>query len=119
LVYARAGHDRPFLLRGIVLQELSGQGTPLGLFDPSMFHVSEESIQLKPGDRLVLYTDGITDVLLDNGKISDHRRFQLSLESLPGKAPEVMCALIFENLSELQGRNEQFDDMALLIVGVK
>jgi serine phosphatase RsbU (regulator of sigma subunit) len=118
LIYARAGHDRPLLLRGSITLELNGQGTPLGLFDPFFVHLSEESIQLEPGDRLVLYTDGLTDVLNADGKISDHSYFQSLLNSLRGKAPEVICASIFESLSELQGQNEQFDDMALLVVGI-
>ncbi len=119
LIYARAGHDHPFLLRDHALLELSGQGTALGLFDPFMFRVSEEAIHLKSGDRLVLYTDGVTDVMLPNGKISNHHHFQTMLGTLHQQAPEGMCARIFENLSALQGKNEQFDDMALLIVGVK
>ena len=67
----------------------------------------------------MLYTDGVTDVMLADGKISNHRDFETLLNTMHDKAPEVICALIFEMLSELQGKNEQFDDMALLVVGLK
>ena len=118
LVYARAGHDYPLLVRGNATLELGGRGTPLGFLHPPIFHLSEESIQLEPCDRLVLYTDGLTDVCLADGKISDHRHFRALVGSLGGQAPEVMGETIFANLFALQGDHEQFDDMALLVVGI-
>ncbi|HLF89185.1 MAG TPA: SpoIIE family protein phosphatase [Anaerolineales bacterium] len=119
LVYARAGHDRPILVRGSCSpKELAGHGTPLGFLSPPIFHLTEESIRLERGDRLVLFTDGLTDVCMANGKISDHAFFHTLLGSFDKEAPKEMCKLIFNHLSELQGNSEQFDDMALLIVGV-
>ena len=119
LIYARAGHDYPYLLRDDALQSLAGHGTPLGLFDASLFHISEETIHLRAGDRLVLYSDGVTDVILKDGNIAEPHRFQTLLNALHNQPPERMCATIFDRLEELQGKQEQFDDMALLIVGVK
>ena len=119
LAYARAGHDRPLLVRGNVPQELSGRGTPLGFLHPPIFHLTEETIQLEAGDKLVLFTDGLTDICMADGKISDHQLFYTLVGSLHQASPEEMCEQIFVHLSELQGNHEQFDDMALLIIGVR
>ena len=51
LRYARAGHDRPLLIRAGVMSELGGSGSLLGIFEPDALHLSEEEIALSPGDR--------------------------------------------------------------------
>ncbi|HNB53777.1 MAG TPA: PP2C family protein-serine/threonine phosphatase, partial [Anaerolineales bacterium] len=118
LTYTRAGHDRPLLVRNQALIELSGRGTPLGFLEAPYFHLSEETMVLEVGDKLVLYTDGITDVLHEGG-MTDHSHFRALLPQLHQHAPEGTCAAIFEKLTALQGAQEQFDDMALLVVGVE
>jgi sigma-B regulation protein RsbU (phosphoserine phosphatase) len=60
LRYINAGHPAPLLLRaGRVVRELpAGRRLPLGLDDASV-QVGEETME--PGDRLLLYTDGVTE----------------------------------------------------------
>jgi sigma-B regulation protein RsbU (phosphoserine phosphatase) len=60
LRYINAGHPAPLLLRsGHVVRELpAGRRLPLGI-DPAAVAVGEE--MMEPGDRLLLYTDGITE----------------------------------------------------------
>ncbi|GAB4578174.1 MAG: hypothetical protein Fur0022_09080 [Anaerolineales bacterium] len=118
LVYARAGHDRPLLVRGRALIELTGRGTPLGFLEAPYFHLTEEACELEPGDRLVLFTDGITDILREDGHLTDHELFRTLLPQLIHHPAEGLCQAIFQTLTEIQGKNEQFDDMALLVVGV-
>lgn len=118
LVFARAGHDRPFLMRGSDIRELNGSGTPLGFLEPPIFQLTEETIQLESEDRLVLFTDGVVNVSLPDGTMSDHSYFPRLLRSLCGKPPHVICSSVLEILSKIQGDNEQFDDMALLVVGI-
>ena len=64
LRWANAGHCPALLLRaGGELVSLHASGVPVGLFPGSVF--DEEEIQLQPGDKLVLYTDGVTEA--ENG----------------------------------------------------
>jgi serine phosphatase RsbU (regulator of sigma subunit) len=116
--YARAGHDRPLLLRGNSVQVLSGQGMTLGLFESSRWELSEEQITLQPGDCLVLYTDGLTDVVDPDGTLYDLAQFTALVESLVGLEPEAFCAAIFEHLHAYRRTAEQFDDMTLLTLAV-
>ncbi|HEX6501026.1 MAG TPA: PP2C family protein-serine/threonine phosphatase [Micromonosporaceae bacterium] len=58
--YLNAGHPAPLLLRGtkVVGHLTGGRRLPLGLDDPAI-EVAEE--QLQPGDRILVYTDGVTE----------------------------------------------------------
>jgi hypothetical protein len=69
LTHTRAGHDRPILVRGDDISELVGDGVFLGFLDSDNLHLTEETLKLNPGDRLVLYTDGITDTRSPNGEL--------------------------------------------------
>jgi phosphoserine phosphatase RsbU/P len=61
LRYVNAGHPPPVLLRGgrVVASLSRGRRLPLGLHDDSAVEISEEA--LEPGDRLLFYTDGVTE----------------------------------------------------------
>jgi sigma-B regulation protein RsbU (phosphoserine phosphatase) len=118
LTYARAGHDRPLLLRDSSIQELAGRGLALGLFDTDELRLSDEQIRLSSGDRLVLYSDGLTDVSNRDGQLFDLARFKTLLQSYATLTPNDLCTAIFGYLSTYQSGTEHYDDMTLLVVGV-
>ncbi len=119
LTYARAGHDRPLLLREGTVQPLGGKGAVLGFLDQDDLHLSEEQIVLASGDRLVLYTDGLTDVQTPDGQLFDLGQLESWLQSYAGLSPAEMCAATFADLVAYQGVAEQYDDMTMLVVGVE
>ena len=67
LRYVNAGHPEPLVLRGgrLVRRLATGRRMPLGIDDPSV-QVAEEA--LEPGDRLLLYTDGVTEARAADGE---------------------------------------------------
>jgi PAS domain S-box-containing protein len=68
LVYTNAGHTSGYLLDrcGAVKAVLESGGFPLGMF-PKSRYASNESLEVQPGDLVVLSTDGITESLLPDG----------------------------------------------------
>ncbi|MBN1972240.1 MAG: serine/threonine-protein phosphatase [Sedimentisphaerales bacterium] len=57
LSYARAGHPYPVLIRpGKEPEQLEVRGSLLGIFDQAEYH--EHTIQLQPGDKVLIYSDG-------------------------------------------------------------
>lgn len=118
LTYCRAGHDRPFLLRDGRVSELHGDGMALGVVGSGRLQLSEETLPLAPGDRLLLYSDGLSDVVSTHGDMFDKERLASLIEGqeLP---PAELCRTLFEALSDFQGGAAQYDDMALLVLGVK
>ena len=119
LTYARAGHDRPLLLRNESLERLEGTGTVIGFPDLDEIPLSEERLDLLPGDRLVLYTDGLTDALDENGRFFGLDRLLALLQSQAGLPPFELCQATFNRLAAYQGHAEPFDDMTMLVVEVK
>jgi sigma-B regulation protein RsbU (phosphoserine phosphatase) len=116
LSYARAGHDYPLHIRKGSVNSLSGRGMPLGIFPGDEFHIEEVNTRLQPGDRLVLYTDGLSDVMNESGELYESLRLKELFCSKAQLPPEQMCAAVFDELLAFQGQAEQFDDMAMLVI---
>jgi sigma-B regulation protein RsbU (phosphoserine phosphatase) len=81
LEYSRAAHNPPYLLRDAGVQTLdAASGLPLGLL-PATYDCAE--VQLRPGDTLVLFTDGITEAANHDEDLYGEDRFVPLLEQLP------------------------------------
>jgi serine phosphatase RsbU (regulator of sigma subunit) len=118
LVYARGGHDRPLLLRQGQATFLGGDGTALGVIESSTMRMDEAEILLQPGDKLALYTDGLSDLATEAGEVLGPAGLAHVLSSYSHLPAEEMCEAVFDHLLRLQGSGEQYDDMTLMIVGV-
>ncbi len=118
LTYARAGHDKPMLIRAGNATPLGGAGLVLGQLDSALLGLTEERISLQAGDRLALFTDGLTDVQDAQAGMYGLGRFVQLLQSLAGAPADELCAHLFQALAAYQGEAEQYDDMTLLIVQV-
>ena len=92
---APAGHDRPFLVRDGAVQTLGGRGMALGLFGADTFYVTEERLTLRPGDRLVLYTDGLSDVVDPAGAMFHGERLKALVLRPTAQAPDEFRRALF------------------------
>jgi sigma-B regulation protein RsbU (phosphoserine phosphatase) len=59
MTYCNAGHNPPILVFGEAVSRLECGGGLLGVFEPSPY--DEQQIQLRSGDHVLLYTDGVTE----------------------------------------------------------
>jgi serine phosphatase RsbU (regulator of sigma subunit) len=118
LTYARAGHDRPLLLRGRQVLTLQGEGAVLGILGPDELRLSEEQVVLAPEDRLVLYTDGLTDVVGPDDSMFSLDGFKGLLQSCAARSAQGLCQAVFERLAAFRGVAEQYDDMTMLVLQV-
>jgi sigma-B regulation protein RsbU (phosphoserine phosphatase) len=116
LRYARAGHDYPLLFNPHTgeCRPLSGRGIVLGCVE--QVNLEEVSVDLHPGELLVLYTDGITDANSTAGEFFGIDRLRETIRATGGLSPQKVCDLVFERVDRFQAGAEQYDDMALLVV---
>ena len=91
----------------------------LGLFGADTFYVTEERLSLRPGDRLVLYTDGLSDVVNPAGAMFDGERLKELVLRHSDKSPGDFCRALFDDLAVYQDGAAQFDDMAVVITALE
>jgi phosphoserine phosphatase RsbU/P len=113
LTYANGGHLPPILIsEDGTSRLLDCGGTVVGLFDNLSF--PEATVQLRRGDVLVAYSDGVTEPENDYGEFGEERLIQLVREN---------CHLPLERITEIVtgavgdwiGENEQPDDITLVL----
>ncbi len=89
-------------------------GAPLGT--ENGFEVGRVEGQLKPTERLLLYTDGIPEIILPNGNVLGMRRFaQLYEKTRPQPLREV-AATILAHADQTRGTQPQLDDWTFTLV---
>jgi CheY-like chemotaxis protein len=114
LCYVNAGHDPPYLLRGSRIQrKMRPTGPMVGVFENSSFAV--QRLRLRPGDSLVMYTDGIIDALDQAGEMLGVQGFQ-DLLTRPAASPAERFAATLQGVDHHMGDAGQYDDIALLMV---
>ncbi|HEX2980354.1 MAG TPA: SpoIIE family protein phosphatase [Anaerolineaceae bacterium] len=116
--YCRAGHEIPFLIRGDQIQPLQGIGTILGVLEPEEMELSEEQVIVEPGDRIVLYTDGLTDSVNPANQFFGMSRLTKTVQANAKLPAQAFCAATFDEIAAYQGSAGQFDDMTMLVVEV-
>jgi sigma-B regulation protein RsbU (phosphoserine phosphatase) len=117
LIYARAGHNSPRLLRDGIIQSLDGDGgLPLGLFEDSEYGEGVET--LKPGDSLMLYTDGIIEARDPAGEMYGVERLDEALIA-GGRNATTAMTRVLETLEEFTGGAALLDDRTLLALAVR
>jgi len=113
LTFANAGHNPPLLVHADGrVDELSPGGTVLGVFTDSAYEQGEFAIAR--GDRLVLYTDGITEGRNPAGEEFGEDRLAASAVAHRVLAAEPMLQVMLEDVETFNGG--AYEDDATLIV---
>jgi sigma-B regulation protein RsbU (phosphoserine phosphatase) len=120
LAAANAGHPAPILIRASGdLQEIGGRGPILGRFASARFQA--ESLALAPGDRLVLYTDGLTEALDATDEMFGEARLEAFVRGHAHLAVEPFCDALLDELRRFTAGRGQLaleDDLTLVVVDV-
>jgi sigma-B regulation protein RsbU (phosphoserine phosphatase) len=120
LAYANAGHEPPVLLRRqachAVCERLDSLTPPVGWL-PTL-PALQSSVQLFPGDCLLIFTDGITEAPNGNGEEFGRERISAVVaRNIGGTADEMRDAVLTELRSHSRGV-VQADDVTLIAARV-
>lgn len=116
LDYASAGHPPAFWLKtdGEV-EQIHAEGPLLGVFEDGDFEVA--TIQLDPGDRFLMYTDGFEMAFGDDRNVANTEYIKELYQLGNGDMADAMNTLI-EHIDEHAGSLHQRDDLTALLAGV-
>jgi sigma-B regulation protein RsbU (phosphoserine phosphatase) len=116
LRYVSAGHNPPFVVRRDGSHErLREGGVVLGLFGNQLF--KSDVTQLQSGDRLVLYTDGVTEACnSDDEEFGEERLLHVLQENTASSAVEIQKQILQSVAAFSRGTWQ--DDATLLVVAV-
>lgn len=114
LVFASGGHEYPAFYRleeGFRIEK-DKHGMPLATLEGLKFRETETA--LKPGERLFLYTDGVTEATNAEQELFGEKRMIESLQKHSGDSIEDMLSNVRKDIDAFVGDAPQFDDLTML-----
>ena len=116
LQYVSAGHNPPFVLhRDGSHERLTEGGLVLGVFSNQKFQSS--AVQLRSGDRVVMFTDGVTEACNSQDEEFGEERLLNVLQENPSRSAIEIQKCILQSVSEFS-RGPWRDDATLLVIAV-
>lgn len=119
LTYINAGHNPPLLFRSGTtdIALLEAKGIALGVIE--QVDLDEVELELKRGDTVVLYTDGVTEALNEAGEEFGSARLMAVLRAQSGSSARELIAQIRDAIQTFTGNQPQFDDITLMVLKAK
>jgi predicted permease len=121
LRYVNAGHNPPFLVRSgtgtePAIEELATGGMIIGMFPFAAYE--EACIDVKPGDVLLIFTDGVTEALNEEGEEFGEERLKALIGRLAPASVNEIKARIAEEIRTWIGSAAQHDDLTFVVMKV-
>jgi sigma-B regulation protein RsbU (phosphoserine phosphatase) len=116
LCFVNAGHNAPLILRGDEVLRLEAGGPVVGLLPGARF--GQDRIELRPGDVLIGYTDGISEAMNEREEEWEEERFIEAARRCRGMSARQMIQAVFRDADGFTGSAKQYDDMTLVVVKV-
>lgn len=114
--YANAGHNHPLVKhRDGTYEYLTGKPNFV-LAGMEGIRYREQQLQLKPGDEIYLYTDGVTEAHNADNQLFGDERLLAGLNDTAGMSVEEICKKVKADVDSFVGEAEQFDDITMLCI---
>ena len=112
--YCSAGHNPPYLLHAANITKLLGSKNPmLGSFEGLEYR--EDTLQLEPGDTLVMYTDGVTEAMNASHEELGTDRFEHLLQDAHTMNSQQIIKAVRTGITDFVGDAKQSDDITMLV----
>jgi PAS domain S-box-containing protein len=116
-VYANAGHPPPYFFTSRLdkpILSLNRTGMLLGVSEHEKW--KKEMVSISPGDGLLLYTDGVTEGINEQGMLYGGNRLKNVVGSFSSASVETICSTVLLDLENFAGAEAQSDDIAMVVV---
>ncbi len=116
LDYCNAGHNQPFLVKknGEVIKFNIADGIPLGFF--SSYEYPESTMMLDAGDKIVAYTDGVSEAEKSEEEMYSEDDIETILRAHADKNPREIVNLMLAEIEQYVGDYPQSDDITMMAV---
>jgi sigma-B regulation protein RsbU (phosphoserine phosphatase) len=114
LTYCNAGHNPPILVGRRGTRRLDTGGLILGPFPDATFE--EETLQLDPGDVLVVFSDGVSEAMSASGEEFGEDRLLACVNAHRNLPPQGLLDRLFSTVREFTVGAEQSDDVTALVL---
>jgi len=115
LRWSNAGHPRPYLVRPDgTLRQLESTGLPLGMLDAAVYET--QALQLKPGDKVVLFSDGVSEAEKEKGQFFDANGLKETLTALASSSCADLNAKLVDAVEDFNEGTEVADDITTLVL---
>jgi serine phosphatase RsbU (regulator of sigma subunit) len=116
LVYTNAGHTLPLLLRKNhrEMHWLEKDGMPLGI--TGELKLENKKIHIKPGDHLVMYTDGVTEARSPEDTLFGEDRLFNTLHTFPARSEDSLIEVLDSRILEFQSNAPAADDVTIFVI---
>ena len=115
VTYSNAGHNPPHVVRsdGRVEELPKSKDPMMGIFE---VEYKEASLQLEPGDMLVMFTDGVTEAMNPDRMEFGTRRLMTILGRQAGKSSQQIIEVVKDAIKDFTEGAEQSDDITMLAI---
>ena len=111
------GHVAPFLLRSSgEIEQLDPTATMLGAF--RTWNCTETVVELRNGDILILYSDGVTEAGIDRGEEFGEERLIRALREHHGLPASALVQKIVDEVSAFSGASRSDDVTVVALRGI-
>jgi serine phosphatase RsbU (regulator of sigma subunit) len=115
LIFSNAGHNPPILFRADGrIEYLTDGGVALGVLPDAQYE--ERPVAVRPGDVLVLYTDGVTEAEDSTGAQFGRRRLEECVARLVGSGAQAIVDGVVEQVRAFAGARGSTDDLTLVVL---
>jgi steroid delta-isomerase-like uncharacterized protein len=116
LTYANAGHPPPLLVTADGVRPLTAGGPMLGLLDVASY--PSETLQVAPGDSLILYSDGVSEALSPNGEEFGVDRLMAAAAEHAGARPPAFVEALLAAVRKFADGAPSVDDAPIAALRV-
>ena len=114
LSYVNAGHNAPILRHANgSFETLEVGGLPLGIKQGADYQTA--TLELRPGDALIFFTDGVVEAFNESGEEFGNSRWQGAIRNLPDWNAQETLQFLMKRVDEFVGATRQSDDITCLV----
>ena len=109
-----AGQVPPLIIRPNEISGIETTSLPIGIFSDAQY--SSTTLELGPGDSLVIYTDGVSETQNDGGDQFGEQQLRKLMHECRSASPKALVESCIRRLNAFQAGNQRLDDRTIMAI---